>query len=350
MNRIVEYVFFFGLMTIVGYIVWQMFSPFVSALALSAVIVTICYPLYERILSKTPRHNENAAAFLTTIVVLVLVIFPLFFLSSFLIKEAVSVYSVVNSGQFGFLTKLESFENIIQNYVPGFELNMTEYLKQSTTWLAGNLGAIFAGTASTIFLLFISIIGSFFLFKDGRKLTRHLIRISPLPDAEDAMILNRLARAVRSVATGTILVALIQGTLTALGLWLFGFERAILWGLVAAFGALIPGIGTSIIFIPSVTYLLITGQYLSAGGLAIWGMLAVGLIDNLLGPYLMSRGNKLHPFIILLSVLGGLTLFGPIGFIVGPVVVSLFIVLLELYSIHISEGEEILDFTNNTEN
>jgi predicted PurR-regulated permease PerM len=152
---------------------------------------------------------------------------------------------------------------------------VTEYLKQSASWLAGHLGAFFAGTASTLFLVFISIIGSFYLFRDGEHFTRGLVRISPLPDTQDAVIMDRLARAVRSVATGTVLIAIIQGTLTALGLWIFGFERAVLWGLVAAFGALIPGVGTMIVFAPAVAYLAFAGEYFELVGVAVWGVAAV---------------------------------------------------------------------------
>jgi predicted PurR-regulated permease PerM len=128
--------------------------------------------------------------------------------------------------------------------------------------------------------------------------------------------------------------------LTAFGLWLFGFDRAVLWGLVAAFGALIPGVGTMIVFVPALIYLAFSGMYVQFVGVAVWGAVAVGLIDNFLGPYLMSRGNSMHPFLILLSVLGGIATFGPIGFIVGPVIMSLFKVLLELYSIHLSDQKQ----------
>jgi predicted PurR-regulated permease PerM len=340
MNRIVEYVFFFGFMAIVGYLVWEMVTPFVSALALAAIIVTICYPLHVRIIKKTPWKNETLAALITTVLVLLIVIIPLFLIASALVNEAVSVYKIVNAEQIGFEDSLNSIEIMIQGYLPGFELNATEYLKQAASWLALNLGAIFAGTASTIFLFFISIIGSFYLFRDGQSFIKSLVRISPLPDSQDEVIMKRLARAVRSVATGTVLIALIQGTLTGLGMWIFGFERAILWGVIAAFGALIPSVGTTIVFVPAVVYLLFNGDFVPAIGLLIWGVLAVGLIDNLLGPYLMSRGNTLHPFLILLAVLGGISVFGPIGFIVGPVIVSLFMVLLELYSIHISDHKK----------
>lgn len=345
MNRIVEYVFFFGFMGIVAYVVWQMLTPFISALALAAIIVTICYPLYLKIVEKMPKKNETLAAFATTLIVLAIVILPFIFIASSLVNEAVSIYNLANTGEVGFEQSFKNIELFVQKYAPGANIDAIEYIKQSTSWLAGNVGAIFAGTASTIFLFFIAIIGSFYLFRDGIKFTKNLVIISPLPDKEDELILERLATAVRSVAMGTVMVAIIQGMLTGIGFWLFGFERAVLWGTIAAFGALVPGVGTTIVFVPAIIYSVATGSYFIAAGLAVWGMFAVGLIDNLLGPYLMSRGNSLHPFIILLAVLGGISVFGPIGFIVGPVVVSLFMVLLELYTIHIAGQLEEHDIT-----
>ena len=334
-SRIVEYVFFFGFMAVVGYLVWLMFAPFISALALAAIIVTICYPMYERVLARLPKY-ETIAALLTTFLVLLIVILPVTWITSLLIGEAISVYRVLESEEVSVLASLDSIASAVERYLPGAELELTVYFQQGAEWFASRLGVFFAGTASTIFSIFIAIIGSFYFFRDGREFTRLLIRISPLPDDEDSLILERTAVAVRSVATGTVLVALIQGVLTAIGLTVVGFDRAILFGVIAAFGALIPGVGTAIVFIPAVLYLIFSGSYVAALILAIWGMLAVGLIDNLLGPYLISRGNTIHPFLILLSVLGGVGFFGPIGFIVGPVIVSLFIVLLELYSQHIA--------------
>ena len=340
LNRIVEYVFFFGFMGIVGYLLWLMFAPFITALALAAVIVTICYPMYEKVLDYTPRRSESAASLITTLLVLLIVILPITWLTSILIGETVSIYKLLGSSQYTFSETLGNFEDILASFIPGLNIDLAEYLRQSAEWFAGNLGAIFAGTASTLFSIFIAMIGTFYFFRDGREFTKTLIRISPLPDTEDSLILKRMGIAVRSVATGVVLVAMIQGTLTAIGLTIFGFERAILLGTMAALGALIPSVGTSIVFIPTIGYLLFIGEYGSAIGLAIWAALAVGLIDNLLGPYFMSRGATKHPFLILLAVLGGIVLFGPIGFIVGPVILSLFIVLIQLYMQHIAPSKE----------
>lgn len=340
-NRIVEYVFFFGLLGVVGYIVWQLVAPFVSALALAAIIVTISYPFYERIVRHMPRKNQTLGALVTTLVAMVVIILPLFFIASSLVGEAVSVYGILNQDQVKLVDSLGEIEFLVQEYVPSFELNITEYLRQAAEWLAGSFTSIFAATASTIFLFFIALIGAFYFFRDGKQFSQVLVKISPLPDDEDELILRKLAAAVRSVTTGVILIAIIQGTLTALGLSIVGFERAVLWGAIAAFGALIPSVGTSIVLVPSILYMFFTGDYFWGAFLTVWAVTAVGLIDNLLGPYLIGRGSSLHPFLVLISVLGGISVFGPIGFIVGPVIVSLFIVLLDLYSTHIAENHEV---------
>ncbi len=335
-SRVVEYVFFFGLLGIVAYIVWQILAPFVSALALAAIIVTICYPMYRRIVHHMPRQNEALGALVTTLVVLVIVIIPFLFITQSLIREAVAVYNLLSVDQLALTERLDTLESTVASYVPNFQIDFTQFLQQGAQFAQSRLGSFFAGTASTLFLFFIAMIGTFYFFKDGRQFTKNLVVISPLPDDQDEKILARLAIAIRSVATGVVLIALIQGSLTALGLWFLGFDRYVLWGTIAAFGALIPGVGTSVVLIPAIIFLAVTGAYIKMIVLIIWGMLAVGLIDNLLGPYLLSRGNKIHPFSMLISVLGGIAYFGPIGFIVGPVMLSLLLVLLELYNTHIN--------------
>jgi predicted PurR-regulated permease PerM len=233
--------------------------------------------------------------------------------------------------------------------MPAFQVDLTQQIQRSAEWFTGNLGAIFAGTVSTVFAFFIAMLGAFYFFRDGKELLELVIKASPLPDDEDRVIFKRLGNAIRAVATGTILVALIQGTLVAIGFTFFGIERAILFGSIASVGALMPGIGTTIVTAPAILFLFITGDTVNAIGLLVWSTLIVGLVDNLIGPYLMSRGNNMHPFIILIAVLGGLSLFGPIGFVIGPVVVTLFLVLLELYNQYIVKEGSIKDISDYDE-
>ncbi len=341
LNRVVEYVFFFAILLASGYLVWQVLSPFVTALALSVIIVTICYPLYELIERRVYHGNKTLAAGLTTLIALLLVILPLIFISSVFVRELVSFYQTLGAGQeLGIERYINGIEATVANYIPGFTINLTEQLKESAEWFVGNIGTIFAGTISTIFVIFIALIGSFYFFRDGREFLRILIKVSPLPDNDDAIILSRLALAVRSIATGVLLVSLLQGTLAALGFTIFGIERAVLWGAVGAILSVIPGIGTPTIMVPGILFLFFTGSVGAAIGLLVWMIVTIVVVDNIVGPQLMSRGNNLHPFIVLTAVLGGVSTFGPIGFIVGPVIVTLFLSLLEIYNQYILKANK----------
>lgn len=342
-SKVVEYVFFFGLLAIAGYLVWQIAAPFIGALALSAIIVTICYPLYERVRAKTWRQNETLASLITTLLVLVIIILPLVLMFSLVAREMISFYQDIQSSseELSFQKSVDFLEAKVQSVAPGFELDLKEQLQVAGAWVVGNLGSIFASTLSTLFLLLLSILGTFYFFRDGKDLMQLLIKVSPLPNHQDEIIFERMAKSVRAVATGTILLALIQGTLASIGFLIFGVPHAFLWGTLASIGALMPSIGTALATVPAVIYLFVTGDTTMGIGLSIWSVLIVGFVDNLVGPYLIGRRNNMHPLIILIAVLGGINLFGPIGFIVGPVIVTLFFVLLEIYNHYIIHNKPV---------
>lgn len=336
--RFIEFTFFYIALALVGYIVWQIFAPFVSALALSAIIVVVCFPLFEFLLRFVARNNRSFAAFLTTIFVFCVIVTPIFFASTLLVNEFVSFYrSMDTTSQLPIDQALSGVETRLQQYIPGFDINLSGQVKESISWFTSNIGNIFAGTVSVIFTFLIGMLGSFYLFRDGKRLVLWFISVSPLKDGEDAEILNRVARSVRSVVMGTVLVAIIQGITASIGFSIFGIDRPILWGSIAALGALLPGIGTAGIMVPAIVYLFYIGYIPGAVGLIIWAVATIVIVDNFVGPYLMSRGNNLHPFVVLISVLGGISLFGPIGFILGPVFISLFMVLLELYGVYMND-------------
>lgn len=348
-NRIVEYLFFFGLLGIVAYIMWQIISPFIGALALAAILATVSYPIYEWSQKVVPRRNESVAALLAIVIVITIIVAPLSLVGYLVVNEAVSFYTAANNGSVFTLAKpLADLESAVQAYIPQFSLDIERYAGQGAEWLASNVGNIFVSTASTIFLLFIAFFGLFYLFRDGKTFTKQLVYLSPLPDDQDERIVERLSKSVNSVVGGVLTIALIQGALSAIGFAIFGIEQAVLLGSIAAIGALIPGVGTTIVFAPIIVLLLMGGQIVPALGLAVWGMFAVGLIDNVIGPKLISRGTTLHPFLVLISVLGGIALFGPIGFVLGPICLSFFMVLLELYSLHMSESTKLVQETDTT--
>lgn len=311
------------------------FKPFLYALTLAIVFATVFEPLHKKILAMA-RERKGLAALLATVVVLVVVITPLTFLGIQIFQEASGLYSslALNGGAIdlsrgigGYLQSLTRFSPVpIETF-----FNVGPYIKQGLSWLLQHLGPLFANVAQAIAGIFIFLVALYYLFKDGHKLKAAVVALSPLQDIHDETIFNKLSLAINSVVKGGLVVAFVQGILAAIGFAVFGVPNATLWGSIAAIAALIPGIGTALVLLPAILYLYFSGTALLAVGLLVWGVVAVGLVDNFLGPKLVERGMRLHPFLILLSILGGMGFFGPLGFLLGPLVLSLFFALLGVY-------------------
>lgn len=205
--------------------------------------------------------------------------------------------------------------------------------------IVNNIGPVFSSAFSAVVTILLSVLVMYYSFKDGGVLRQKIIELSPLVNKYDRDIFSRLQMAVNSVIRGSLLIALLQGISTGIGFAIFGVPNPALWGGIAAVAALIPNLGTAIVSVPAILFLFATGQVGAAIGLAIWALVAVGLIDNLLGPKFIQQGLHIHPLLILLAVLGGLTLFGPIGFLLGPLVMALLFALLDVYQVLIPEAK-----------
>lgn len=311
-------------------------KPFLYALILAMAFATVFAPLHKKILVATAQH-KSLAALLATVAVLIVVVAPLAFLSVQIFQEAASLYAslIQNGGATSLSRILNDTVLAIKGYVPvpiEFSPDITQYARQALGLLLQNFGSLFANAAKIVMSIFIFLIALYYLFKDGQKLKRAVVALSPLHDTYNETIVCKLESAVNSVIRGNLVVALVQGVLTATGFALFGVPNPVLWGSVAAIAALIPGIGTALVLLPAIFYLFARGTTLPAAGLLLWGMTAVGLIDNFLGPKLAERGMQIHPFLILLSILGGIGFFGPLGFLLGPLVLSLLVALLNIYT------------------
>ena len=177
------------------------------------------------------------------------------------------------------------------------------------------------------------LISLYFFLKDGAGFKEWIIVLSPLDDKYDKEIFKRMRSAVSAVFVGSLLIALVQGILVGLGLAIVGVPNYILWAFVAALSALLPGIGTGLVTIPAILYLYVLGDVFQAVFLAVWSVALVSLIDNVLLPVFYSRGTEVHPLAILFTVLGGLIVFGPVGFLLGPIALSIFLALVDIYQI-----------------
>jgi predicted PurR-regulated permease PerM len=218
------------------------------------------------------------------------------------------------------------------NFFTTISNNITLYIKVGLTWVINHLGSVLSGASIFLLHAFIFIITLYYVLIDGQNLKKRIIRLSPLDDKEDESVFARLELAVNSVIKGNVVIASIQGTLTALGFVLFGIPNSILWGLTAVISSLIPSIGTALVLVPGVLYLFVTGSTLNAVGLLLWGTIIVGAVDNVLKPKLIGTQLQVHPLFVLLSILGGISLLGPIGILLGPLVFSLLFALIDVYS------------------
>lgn len=318
------------------------FLPFMTPILLAAVGAVIAHPLHKRIsqIVGGGSMRDSFSAFATVILVLIIVLVPLFFIVGSIYAEIQTLYGVFTDegGRSNVINSLNSLSAMISdslfNVFPAYtfdSLNVTEYIKNILEWMFSNLDTIFGSMAKVIGYLFVFLLSMFYFLRDGDTFKRKFISWSPLLDAHDEYITTTLKKAILSVIAGTLTVSMIQGTLTGIGFLIFGIPAPAVWGSVAAVASLIPGFGTSLVIIPGAIYLLVTGNYLFAVGLTVWGVFAVGLIDNFLGPHLINRGVNAHPFLILISVLGGIATFGPVGFILGPLILAFLFALLDIY-------------------
>lgn len=320
--------FFLSILIGVLLLTFFLFLPYLIPLSVAAILAVLVQPLYKWFLGKV--KNQSIAAALTVLLAGLVLLLPLWFIIDRLVREATGLINLVSGETFDqFLTDLELR---IERFLPGANINLQAYALQTVRWMATHLGTLFAGTVSTVIEFFLGIVAFYYFVKDGKFFLRSLMVMSPLPDVQDQVIFQRLEIAVTSIIRGSIFVALLQGVSSGIGFAIFGLPSPTLWGGVTAIAAFVPGIGTGTILIPSVLYLYLTGNTFGAVGLAIWGVVAVGLIDNTLGPILVGRGVRIHPFFILLGVIGGIAFFGPLGVLLGPLVISLLVALLDIYS------------------
>ncbi|MDP3899909.1 MAG: AI-2E family transporter [bacterium] len=304
-----------------------------GALILAAVFAFLFQPIYRACLRLTRRHT-SLAALVTTIIAVIIVVLPLSLLGTQILKESSELYQSLVGGKDHFIASVETAAGQIRNALPflsNVEFDISGYARQGLAALAQNFGGVFSSVAQLLLNAFVFLAAFYFFLKDGYKLKDYLVALSPLADRDDELIVSRLKLAVTAAVKGNLTIGLVQGTLTGIGFWLFGVPNAVLWGSVAAVAALIPGIGTALVLTPAVIFLFLTSSLPGALGLVAWGVVAVGLVDNMLGPKLVGAGMKLHPLAVFLTVLGGMAFFGPLGFLLGPLAMSVCIALIDIY-------------------
>lgn len=336
MDTIKHHSIYFLLVCIVATfaLVYLIISPFIGSLIVAAVFAFLFQPVYKKILSYL-KNSVKISALITTILAVIIILLPISFIGFQIFKESTQLYTGVIAGDTDFF--VESTDTLLsraKTFLPipeNFQLDFKKYAKNGLEVVIQNFGTIFSSVTKSLLNIFVFLTAFYFFLKDGSKLKDYFVRLSPLDDKDDEKIVDRLKLAVSATVKGSLSIGLIQGTLTGIGFMIFGVPNAVLWGTVAALAALIPGVGTALVIAPAIIFLFVTESSFAGFGLLAWGIIAVGLIDNFLSPRLVGRGMKLHPLLVFISVLGGLAFFGPLGFLLGPLSVSVFLALIDIY-------------------
>ncbi len=327
--KIIERYFFFGLLLATFVFTFFIFRPFWIVLVLGLSFTVVLYPLYEWF---TKRNLPNWISALITLILFTIVLCgPLLGVGALVFKQSQNVYSTVIDGgkTQPFLDGIE--ERVNKILPPGIDFDINKKITEFVSYVSNNVASIFTTTISAFFSFLLMLLIIFYFLKDGAQWKKAGIVLSPLEDKEDEKILNRLAQAINGVIKGYLLIALVQGILLGIGFWMFGVSNGALWGVVAAITSLIPTLGTSLVSIPAIIFLFATGHTASAIGLLIWAAVMVGMIDNFLGPIIVSKKINISSLFILFSVLGGISLLGPVGILVGPLTISLLYTLISIY-------------------
>jgi len=336
--------FFFGLLLAVIILAVLIFLPFLTPLVLAGALAVVFAPMHRRINKFLFKDNERSsfAALISVILIAVVVFVPLFLIAGKIYAEIQNMYAFLidEGGRSQVIDALNNGADFLSRHFFGLypaysfdSFNVTDLLQRLLGWAFTNLDTVFTSAFKVAMDGFLACIALFYFLRDGRELKRQIVILSPLGDADDERIFKKLEQTVYSIFAGSLTVGIIQGILTGIGFAIFGVPSPALWGTVAAVSALIPGIGTSLILVPGIAYLFLTGSTGPAIGLLIWAIIAVGLIDNFLAPIIVNRKVRIHPFLILLSVLGGIIFFGPIGFLLGPIILAFLFALLEIYRV-----------------
>lgn len=305
--------------------------PFLTIFILAGAFAVVLKPVYLWLNKHITRNNSGVASFITIIFLLILICGPLLFIGTVIFNQTQSAYySIIGNGNTS--TFIQAIDKYINSVLPnGFTFNTYEKITQLFSFLSNNIAGFFTYTINTILMFIFTILTTFFLLKNGKEWEENLIKLSPLSDKNGEKILSNLKSAINRVLKGTFFIAVIQGVISWIGLTIFGVPNPAFWGVVAGFAAFIPNIGIFIVSVPSILFLYFTGMHMNALGLLIYSIILIGGVNNFLAPYFISKNSDIPPLFIMFSILGGLSVIGPIGLLIGPLVLSFLYSLVSIY-------------------
>lgn len=325
-------------------------QDFFQPLFWASVLAIIFHPVHQRLREKM-GDRDSWSALLTVLLIVLLVIVPLFLIGIAVTKEAAELYERVASGEIDLQEPVRAVERmlpIVTDYLNRFGVESTK-IQQGLSTAAVAVSQFLAAQAVVIgqnalrfsILFFVMLYLLFFFLRDGEKLTATIIRALPMGEGREAHLLARFAKVSRATIKGTLVVGLIQGILGGLLFWVVGIEAAIFWGVIMTLLSLFPAIGSVLVWGPAAIILLFTGELIRGIIVLVVGTLIIGLVDNMLRPILVGHETKMPDYLVLISTLGGLTVFGISGFVIGPIIAALFLSVWAMFGQIHSEPSDV---------
>jgi predicted PurR-regulated permease PerM len=316
--------------------------PFLKPLILGALLAGLSRPLY-RWVTRVLRGRKSLAAALTLVILFLLVVGPLSAFIGVVVQQAINISNDAIpwvQQHVGSATAFNAHDWLVHQFPPlapyvpeqqEIAAHAAKVAQAAGAFLVAGATQLTAGTAAFLLNLFVMLYAMFFFLRDGHGILKKIFYYIPLDHEDEVRLLERLTSVTRATIKGTLVIGIIQGALAGMGFWAAGLDGAAFWGTIMIALSVVPGIGAALIWVPAVIYLFIVGETVTAVLLLAWCAAVVGTIDNVLRPRLVGKDAKMPDLLILIGTLGGLFLFGPIGFIIGPLVCGIFLTVWDIY-------------------
>ncbi|HSH92029.1 MAG TPA: AI-2E family transporter [Ramlibacter sp.] len=317
--------------------------PLSGAVSWAIFIAIVFSSLQERSVTVC-RGRRGWAAFGTLVVIIVSVLLPMALLAASITHEATAFYQRFKTGDIQLSQYFQRGVDALPEWIRGLlarfgledlgavQRKMVDAMGRSSQAITGHIFTIGQNTLDFVVSFFVMLYLLFFLLRDGKMLAAETARSLPLKQEHSKRLLKEFATVVRATVKGNVVVALVQGALGWLAFWYLGITAPLLWGALMALLSLLPAVGAALVWGPVALYLMFSGSILPAIGLTAWGVLVIGLVDNVLRPILVGKETRLPDYLVLVATLGGLAVFGLNGFVLGPVVAAIFISAWDLFA------------------
>jgi predicted PurR-regulated permease PerM len=328
---------FFSLIIALSIALIYLLKPFFYPIFWAAIIAVLAHPVYIKI--NKYINTPSLSSVIGIILVIVLIFLPLVLLTLLLIQQVLILYTSISAD--GLITNVKGLSSWLSGtpfapFIEAANSQWNEYatsaIKTVSVFLFENVKNITQNSVRFVFMLFIMFYTLYYFFKDGKKITDRLMHLSPIGGKYEKMLYDKFRTTAVSTLKTTLVIGGIQGTIGGMLFFITGINGALLWGVIMTVLSIIPAIGSFLVWLPAGVIMLATGHLWQGFLILIVGTFVISMIDNILRPIFVGKDTAMHPLIVLFSTLGGIVIFGVSGFIIGPIIASLFLAVISIYA------------------